>query len=94
MSAITSIGIGYYTSLMHDSMSAIMANNNARMNLINSMDYSNPSFGSLESLAEMDKQLELNSIKQSTMYQISKTMLESLKSMQKDDIERSFSIFA
>lgn len=66
--------------------------NNARMGLISNPYH--PSFGSLDALAAMDTQLELESITCSLQYQIAKAMLEQLKKQQKDEAIKCFNTFA
>ncbi len=93
MSAITSIGIGYYTNMANNAVSSMMNANQARLSMIQSASCY-PSFGSLNSLAAMDTQLEMQAYTNSVQYQIANAMLKSLKKLQKENIERSFNIFA
>lgn len=67
--------------------------NNARMNMISGMGYNmNPM--SLASLSAMDTQLEMDALTCGLQYKYAKAMLENLKKLQKEEIQRSFSTFA
>ena len=73
---------------------SMMRINNSRMNMISAMgtgmDFGS---GSLESLAALDTQLEIDALTSSLQYKMAKAMLEQLKKQQKEDI-KSFSTFA
>lgn len=94
MSLINAISIAHYTTLMNNAAYSVMQNNNARMGLISSVGCPGGDCGtSLESLAALDTQLELDALTNSLQYQMAKAMLEQLKKQQKEDAKR-FSTFA
>ena len=92
MSAILAISMAQYTMMKNNALTNMMHINNARMGLMTS-PMQNISFGSLDSMAAMDCEMELNSINYSVQYQIAKNMLESLKKLQKEETKR-FNTFA
>ena len=92
MSAIQAISAMRYTAMANNSMLNMMNAANARMNLISS-PMSNISFGSLDTLAYMDTQYELEMITNSLQYKMAKAMLEQIRKQQKEDAEK-FSLFA
>ena len=89
MSVINAISIAQYTSMMNNAAYNLMGINNSRMGLISSAA-NNISFGSL---AQMDTQLELQSITNSLQYKMAKAMLEQAKKQQEED-SKSFNVFA
>lgn len=97
MSLINAISIAHYTRMANDAAYSMMKINNARMNMISSMgygmDYGFGRMGSLEGLAAMDTQMELDALTSSLQYKFAKAMLEQLKQQQKEDA-KSFSTFA
>ncbi len=96
MSLIHALSIAQYTRLANDAAYSMMKLNNTRMNMLSSMG-SNMDYGfgmnSLESLAALDTQLELDALSSSLQYKMAKAMLEQLKKQQKEDV-KSFSTFA
>ena len=92
---VNAFSIAHYTRMANDSAYSMMKINNARMNMISSlnsgMDYG---MGSLESLAAIDNQLEMDALSSSLQYRIANAMLEQLKKQQKEDIKNSFNTFA
>ncbi len=92
MSLIQAMGISQYTTIANNAAYSWMSANNARMSMISSIS-NNPSSYSLESLAELDTQLELQALTSSLQYKMAKAMLEQLKKQQKEDAKK-FSIFA
>ena len=87
MSAILALSTAHYTNMKNNALYNMISTNNARMGLMTS-PMSNISFGSLDSLAAMDTQMELNAINYSLQYQIAKAMLEKLKMLQKEETKR------
>ncbi len=94
MSAINAIAMANYTMMANNSAYNWMNAANTRIGMMSGIGANNISFGSLESLHAADTQLELNMLRSSLQYKMSKAMLEQLEKLQKDDIKRSFSIFA
>ena len=92
MSIIQLMGINQYTAIANNAAYSWMQTNNARMNMISSIGI-NPTAYSLESLSELDTQLELQAITSSLQYKMAKAMVEQLKKQQKENAEK-FNLFA
>ena len=94
MFAVGALMLGNYTMMANNLAFRGMMANNARMNMLSNMGgvpYNNQQ---LAAISAMDTQLELDALTSGMQYQYAKKMIEQLKKLQKDDIERSFSIFA
>ena len=94
MFAIGALGIANYTMMANNMAFRGMMANNARLGLISGLNGQNLNPQQLAALSAMDTQLELDALTSSFQYTYANKMLETLKKLQKDDIERSFSIFA
>ncbi len=92
---VNALSIAQYTRMANNSAYAMMKINNSRMNMISSLGRGTD-YGccSLEDLASIDTQLELDALTSSLEYRIAKAMLEQLKKQQKEEIKNSFSTFA
>lgn len=93
VSAINAISTGFYTNMAYSSAMNMMNMANSRMSLLSSPMMYNPSFGSLETLAALDTQYELNMVTNSLQYKMAKAMLEQLKKQRQED-SRRFSLYA
>lgn len=94
MLAVSSLMLGHYTMMANNMAFRGMMANNARLNMISNMSGMPYSPQSLAAISAMDTQLELDALSSSFQYQYSKKMIEQLKKLQKENIERSFSTFA
>ena len=92
---VNAMSIAHYTRMANNAAYSMMRINNSRMDMISSMG-NGMDFGtsSLESVAALDTQLEIDSLTSSFQYKFAKAMLEQLKKQQKEDIKNSFSTFA
>ena len=94
MFAVGALMLSNYTMMANNMAFRGMMANNARMNMLSNMGgvpYNNQQ---LAAISAMDTQLELDALTSGMQYQYAKKMIEQLKKLQKDDIERSFSVFA
>ena len=82
----------HYTALANNAAYSMMNINNTRMNLLNDTA-GGIGCCSLEQLADLDTQLELDAITNSLQYKMAKIMIEQLKKQQKEDAKK-FSTFA
>jgi len=92
MSLINAISIMHYTTMMNNAAYSMMKINNSRMGLLTDTAGGIGCSPSLEQLAALDTQLELDAISNSMQYQMAKAILEQLKKQQKEDAKR-FSVF-
>ena len=94
MFAVGALMLSNYTMMANNMAFRGMMANNARMSMLSNMGgvpYNNQQ---LAAISAMDTQLELDALTSGMQYQYAKKMIEQLKKLQKDDIERSFSVFA
>ena len=89
---IQAISAAYYTGMRNYAALSWMNANNTRMGLAANVG-NNVNFGSLDGLAAMDTQLELQAITSSLEYKMANAMLEQIKKQQKED-SKGFSTFA
>ena len=93
MFAINALSMGNYLMMANNAVFRGISANNARLGMISGMGYGMGT-QSLSALSAMDTQLELDALTSGLQYKYAKAMLEQLKKLQKDDIQRSFSTFA
>jgi len=94
MFAVGALMLGNYTMMANNMAFRGMMANNARLNMISNMSSIPYSPQNLAAISAMDTQLEIDSLNSSLQYKYAKKMIEQLKALQKDNIERSFSTFA
>lgn len=95
MFAVGAIMMNNYTMMANNMAFRGMMANNARMNMLSHLDgHQHFSYGQLAALNAMDTNLEIDAMNSSLQYKCAKAMIESLKKLQKEDIERSFNLFA
>lgn len=94
MFAIGALAMANYTMMANNMAFRGMMANNARLGLLSGLNGQNFNSQQLAALSAKDTQLELDALTCGFQYTFAKKMLENLKKLQKDDIERSFSIFA
>lgn len=88
---IQALSAAYYTGIRNYAALSWMNANNMRMGL--AANAGNLNFGSLEGLAAMDTQLELQAITSSLEYKMAQATLEQIKKQQKEEA-KSFNTFA
>ena len=91
---VNAMSIAHYTRMANNAAYSMMKINSSRMDMISSMG-TGMDFGSssLENLAALDTQLEIDALTSGLQYKFAKAMLEQLKQQQKEDV-KSFSTFA
>jgi hypothetical protein len=94
MFAVGALMLGNYTMMANNMAFRGMMANNARLNMISNMSAMPYSPQNLAAISAMDTQLELDALTCGLQYKYAKKMIEQLKALQKDNIERSFSTFA
>ena len=94
MFAVAALMMNNYTMMANNMAFRGMMANNARMSMLSGLNGQNLNYNQLAALNAMDTQLELDSLNSSLQYKCAKKMLEQLKKLQEDDIQRSFSVFA
>ena len=93
MFAVGALLMNSYTMMANNMAFRGMMANNARINMLNNIG-PNMNPGQLAALNAMDTRLEMDALTCSVQYKCAKKMLEQLKKLQEEDIERSFSVFA
>ena len=94
MLALSALAMANYTTMANNMAFRGMMANNARLGLISGLNGQSFSNQQLSALSAMDTQLEIDALMCGFQYKYAKKMLEQMKKLQKDNIERSFSIFA
>ena len=94
MFAVGALMLGNYTMMANQMAFRGMMANNARMNMISNMSSMPYNSQQLAAISAMDTNLELEALTSGLQYKYAKKMIEQLKALQKDNIERSFSTFA
>jgi len=89
MFAVGALMLSNYTMMANNMAFRGMMLNNARLNLI-----SNAGTQDLTTLSALDTQLEIDALNCGLQYRYAMKMIEQLKELQKEDIKRSFDIFA
>ena len=83
-----------YTMMANNMAFRGMMANNARLNMLSGLNGQFYGPQQLAALSAMDTNMEIDALTSSLQYKCAKKILESLKKLQKDDIQRNFSIFA
>lgn len=94
MFAVAALMMNNYTMMANNMAFRGMMANNARINMLSGLNGQPMNSDQLAALNAMDTQLEIDSLNSSLQYKYAKKMLEQLKKLQEDDIQRSFNVFA
>ena len=94
MFAVGALMMNSYTMMANNMAFRGMMANNARINMLSGLNGQNLNPGQMAALNAMDTRLEIDALTSGLQYKYAKKMLEQLKKLQKDDIQRSFSTFA
>jgi hypothetical protein len=94
MFAVGAMMLNSYTMMANNMAFRGMMANNARLSMISNMGSIPYTPQNLAAINAMDTQLEIDSLNCGLQYKYAKKMIEQLKALQKENIERSFSTFA